>query len=187
MISRIVFSGTGGQGLITAAVVFAEAAVFHEGLEAVQTQSYGPEARGGASRADVIVATNPIMFPKVLEPNIVIALSQESYDKYAWIVRPGGIIIIDTAEVKVRGSTTARQVAMDFSRRVQEKFGTRLPVNMAVVGALAGVVDYMAVESIERVIRSRFEEKYVETNVGSLFLGFELAEEQKRNRSLSVF
>ncbi len=187
MISRIVFSGTGGQGLITAAVVFAEAAVFHEGLEAVQTQSYGPEARGGSSRADVIVATDPIMFPKILEPNIVIALSQEAYDKYAWIVRPGGIIIIDTAEVKVRSSTTARQAAMDFSRTVEERFGTKLPVNMAVVGALAGVVDYMAIESIERVVRSRFDERFVENNVGALYLGFELAEDQKRGRSLSVF
>lgn len=187
MISRIVFSGKGGQGLITAAIIFAEAAVFYENLEATQTQSYGPEARGGSSRADVIVARENILFPKVLEPNILIALSQESYDKYAWIVRPGGIIILDTHNVKSRSSTTARQVSMDFTKSVEEKLGTKLGVNMAVVGALAGVVDYMSLGSLEKVIRGRFDKRFVESNVSALYLGHELAEKQKKSRTLSVF
>ncbi len=187
MISRIVFSGSGGQGLITAAIVFAEAAVFYEGLEATQTQSYGPEARGGSSRADVIVATEQILFPKVLEPNILIALSQESYDKYAWIVRPGGIIILDSHIVKTRTSTTARQVAMDFTRSVEELLHTKIGVNMAVVGSLAGVVEYMSLESLEKVIRKRFAASFVESNLKALHLGVELAEQQKQRQNFSVF
>jgi 2-oxoglutarate ferredoxin oxidoreductase subunit gamma len=187
MISRIVFSGKGGQGLITAAIIFAEAAVFHEGLEATQSQSYGPEARGGSSRADVIVATEPILFPKVLEPNILIALSQEGYDKYAWIVRPGGIIVIDNHNVKSRSSTTARQVSMDFTRSIETELHTKLGVNVAVVGALAGIVNYMSLESLEKVVRSRFDGRFVENNVKALHLGYELAEAQKKSRTLSVF
>lgn len=187
MISRIVFSGSGGQGLITAAIVFAEAAVFYEGLEATQTQSYGPEARGGSSRGDVIVATDPILFPKVLEPNILVALSQEAYDKYAWIVRPGGIIILDTHSVKSRSSTTARQVSMDFTKSVSDLLHTKVGVNMAVVGALSSVVDYMRLESLEKVVRSRFDERFVENNVQALHLGADLAERQKQSRIFSVF
>ena len=187
MISRIVFSGKGGQGLITAAILFAEAAVYYEGLEATQTQSYGPEARGGSSRADVIVATDQILFPKVLEPNILIALSQEAYDKYAWIVRPGGIIILDTHDVKSRSSTTARQVSMDFTRTINTELHTKLGVNVAVVGALAGILDYMKLESLEKVVRARFDERYVENNVTALHLGYKLAENQKKQRTLSVF
>ena len=70
--SRLVFSGSGGQGVITAAIILAEAAVLHEGLNAVQAQSYGPEARGGATRSDIIISDSEILFPKVTQPNILV-------------------------------------------------------------------------------------------------------------------
>ena len=75
----MVFSGSGGQGVITAAIILAEAAVLHENLFAGQSQSYGPEARGGATRSDVIIADSPIHFPKVLQPNVLVCLTQQSY------------------------------------------------------------------------------------------------------------
>ena len=74
--TRIIFSGSGGQGVITASIILAEAAALHEGLNAVQAQSYGPEARGGATRADVILSEEEIRFPKVTQPNILICLTQ---------------------------------------------------------------------------------------------------------------
>ena len=85
---RLVFSGAGVQGIITAAVIFAEAAVIYENLIAVQTQSYGAEARGGATRSDVIISDSAIYFPKVNQPNILICLTQESYNKFNPIIRP---------------------------------------------------------------------------------------------------
>ena len=91
MDKRIVFSGSGGQGVITAAIILAEAAAVYEtNLNAVQTQSYGPEARGGDTRADVIISEAPIHHPKVINPNILICLTQTAYNKYAGILRPGG-------------------------------------------------------------------------------------------------
>ena len=87
---RMVFSGSGGQGVITAAIVLAEAAVLHEGLVAVQSQAYGPEARGGATRSDIIIADESIKFPKVIQPNVLVCLTQEAYNKFYQIVRPGG-------------------------------------------------------------------------------------------------
>jgi hypothetical protein len=86
---RMVFSGSGGQGVITAAIILAEAAVMHEGLTAVQTQAYGAAARGGATRTDVIISDTTINFPKVIQPNVLVCLTQESYNKFFDIIRPG--------------------------------------------------------------------------------------------------
>ena len=135
MITRYVLSGSGGQGVITAAIVLAEAAVYHEGLEAVQTQSYGPEARGGSARADVIIATDPILFPKVLEPNVLVCLSQLAYDKYAWIVRPGGIIVLDSHFVARRQNVHSRQVELDLYRSVADQGAVEI------INASGGVLD----------------------------------------------
>ena len=95
--NRIVLSGSGGQGVITAAIILAEAAVLHEGLDAVQTQVYGPEARGGATRADVIISTKPIHYPKVVNPNILVCLTQEAYNRFSGIIWPGGLLLTGSA------------------------------------------------------------------------------------------
>ncbi|MFO8049758.1 MAG: 2-oxoacid:acceptor oxidoreductase family protein, partial [Desulfosudaceae bacterium] len=79
--SRFIFSGAGGQGVITAAVILGEAAVLHDNLNAVQAQSYGPEARGGAARAEVIISDSPINFPRVNNANLITCLTQEAYNK----------------------------------------------------------------------------------------------------------
>ena len=93
---RIVFSGSGGQGVITASIILAEAAVLHEGLNAVQSQSYGPEARGGATRADVIISDRAIRFPKANQPNILICLTQMAYNQFSPSIRPGGLLLTDS-------------------------------------------------------------------------------------------
>ena len=80
---RIVFAGSGGQGIITASVIFAEAAVLYDGLNAVQSQSYGAEARGGLVRSDVIISDADINFPKVIQPNFLVCLTQEAYDEFS--------------------------------------------------------------------------------------------------------
>ena len=85
---RMVFSGSGGQGVITASIILAEAAVLYENLTAVQSQSYGAEARGGATRSDVIVSESIIHFPKVIQPNVLVCLTQVAYGKFYPIVRP---------------------------------------------------------------------------------------------------
>ncbi len=79
---RLLFAGSGGQGIITAAILLAKAAVIYEGLNAVQSQSYGAEARGGLSRSDVIISREEIYFPKVTQPNILICLTQRAYNNF---------------------------------------------------------------------------------------------------------
>ena len=97
---RMVFSGSGGQGVITAAIIIAEAAVLYENLVAVQSQSYGAEARGGATRSDVLISDTEINFPKVTYPNLLVCLTQEAYNTFSPIIRPGGFLITDTRFVK---------------------------------------------------------------------------------------
>ncbi len=104
---RMVFSGSGGQGIITAAVIFAEAAVLYENLVAVQSQAYGPEARGGSTRSDIIISSSNINFPKVIQPNVLICLTQEAYNKFYSIIRPGGMLITDTRFVKTQKKVDA--------------------------------------------------------------------------------
>src|SRR5210317_2489452 len=97
---RMVFSGSGGQGVITASIILSEAAVLHENLNAVQSQSYGAEARGGATRSDVIISDSIIDYPKVIQPNVLVCLTQEAYNQFYAIVRPGGLLVTDDRYVK---------------------------------------------------------------------------------------
>src|SRR5512137_2003453 len=93
-------SGSGGQGILLAAAIIAEAAAAL-GRHVVQTQSYGPEARGGASKAEVIVSGEPIDYPEVRRPDVSLVLSQAAYEKYAGDTRPGGLLIYDSGLVEV--------------------------------------------------------------------------------------
>jgi 2-oxoglutarate ferredoxin oxidoreductase subunit gamma len=105
----MVFSGSGGQGVITAAIVLAEAAVLYDNLNAVQSQAYGPEARGGATRSDIIISDSAIHYPKVIQPNVLVCLTQNAYNKFYPVIRPGGLMITDTRYVKTEKKVDAQQ------------------------------------------------------------------------------
>lgn len=92
---RFLLSGSGGQGMITMAIILAEAAALHENRVAVQSQSYGPEARGGVTRSDVILSDSEIYYPKVNQPNVLVALTNEAADRYLGLIRSGGLFIPD--------------------------------------------------------------------------------------------
>src|SRR4051794_3317 len=94
------FSGAGGQGLILAGVIMAEAASIYDGKQAVQSQSYGPEARGGASKSEVVISDGPIDYPKATEVDALLALTQEAADKYASDLKQGGVLLLDSDLVK---------------------------------------------------------------------------------------
>ena len=173
---RLVFSGAGGQGVITAAIILAEAAALHEGLTAVQSQSYGPEARGGATRSDVIISSSEIMFPKVNQPNILICLTQEAYNKFASIVRPGGLLITDSRNVKTERKVDARQKELPLYEQVMEKIEKPIVLNICMLGAVNRLAELLKPESIIRVLEDRFSGETLEINKTALRLGAELAE-----------
>jgi 2-oxoglutarate ferredoxin oxidoreductase subunit gamma len=172
---RLVFSGSGGQGVITAAIMLAEAAVLHEDLVAVQTQAYGAAARGGATRSDVIISDSEIYFPKVTQPNVLVCLTQESYNKFHSIIRPGGTLISDARYVKPNRKVDARQPVLDMYRTVMAKIGKPIVFNICMLGAVIGLTNIVKPESIMKIIEERMPERFIEMNREALDIGMELA------------
>lgn len=173
---RMVFSGSGGQGVITAAIFLAEAAVLHENLNAVQSQSYGPEARGGSTRTDVIIANTPINFPKVMQPNLLVCLTQESYENYFSILRPGGLFLTDSRYVKLDKKVDARQVELPMYEKVMEQIGRPIVFNICMLGVVIGMIKLVKPESILKVLESHIPANFVALNRQALELGLELSE-----------
>ena len=176
---RLVFSGSGGQGIITAALILAEAAVLYENLIAVQTQSYGAEARGGATRSDVIISDSAIHFPKVIQPNILVCLSQEAYNKFSPIIRPGGLLITDTRYVKTYMKVDARQRELPMYQNVMEKIGKPIVFNICMLGALIGLTGFVKSQSIKKVLKIRIPSDFFEINQKALDLGMKLGNAYK--------
>lgn len=173
---RMVFSGSGGQGVITAAIIFAEAAVIHEGLNATQSQAYGAAARGGATRTDIIISREEINFPKVIQPNVLVCLTQEAYTTYASIIRPGGLLLTDARFVKTARKVDARQVELPMYREVMDKIGKPIVFNICMLGAVVALTELVQPESIMKVLSQRIPSGFVEMNRQSLELGLELAQ-----------
>ena len=170
----MVFSGSGGQGVITAAIILAEAAVIYEGLVAVQSQSYGPESRGGSTRTDVIIADSDIYFPKVTQPNVLVCLTQEAYNKFYPIIRPGGMLITDSRFVRTERKVDARQYELPMYQTIMETIGRPIVSNICMLGAVVGITGIIKAESIIRVLTSHIPSGLIDTNRKALELGIQL-------------
>ena len=179
---RFLISGSGGQGVITMAILLAEAAVLHENRIAVQSQVYGPEARGGATRSDVIISEHPVRYPKVAQPNILVTLTTEACMKYLPLLRPGGTLITDSHTVKLSGAADASHVSLPLHEAVMDRLGKAVAFNIAVLGAVAEVSQAVRLESLEKVLESRFAPAFHESNRVALHLGVELAKSRNNQR-----
>jgi 2-oxoglutarate ferredoxin oxidoreductase subunit gamma len=166
--------------VITAAIILAEAAALHEGLTAVQSQVYGAEARGGATRSDVIVADSDIYFPKVNQPNVLVCLTQEAYTKFSPIIRPGGMLITDTRYVKTFKKVDARQRELPLYETVMEKIGKPIVFNICMLGAVIALTDLVRAESIMKTLQNRIPQSFLEMNREALDLGVEVGTAAKR-------
>jgi len=177
--SRIIFSGSGGQGVITASIILAEAAVLHEGLNAVQAQSYGPEARGGATRADVIISDTDIHFPKVNQPNILVCLTQEAYNAFSGLIRPGGLLLTDSRHVKQEKKVDAHQVELGMYKAIMEEIGKPIVFNICMLGAFITLTPLVKPESIMNVLAKQISSDFMAMNEQALQIGQRLAEDYK--------
>lgn len=173
--TRILLSGSGGQGVITAAIILAEAAAIYEGLNAVQTQSYGPEARGGATRSDVVISEAPIHYPKVINPNILVCLTQEAYNKFSGLIRPGGLLLTDSHYVDQAMRVDARQTDLPMHDTVMQEIGRPIVFNICMLGALIGLTNLIKIQSIAEVLKTKIPPDFLEMNRKALDLGHELA------------
>jgi 2-oxoglutarate ferredoxin oxidoreductase subunit gamma len=175
----MVFSGSGGQGVITAAIILAEAAVLYDNLIAVQSQAYGPEARGGATRSDVIISENTINYPKVIQPNVLVCLTQEAYNKFYTIIRPGGLLMTDSRYVKIQRKADAKQRELPIYATVMEEIGKPIVFNICMLGALLALTDLVQPESVMKVIKTRIPKGFLELNQKALDIGLKLGKAYK--------
>jgi 2-oxoglutarate ferredoxin oxidoreductase subunit gamma len=179
---RLVFSGSGGQGVITAAIVLAEAAVIQENLVAVQTQVYGPEARGGATRSDVIISDSEIYFPKVTQPNVLVCLNQEAYNKFYPVIRPGGLLVTDSRHVAIYRRVDARQVEIPIYQTVMKKIGQPIVYNMCMLGAVVALTELVRIDSVSKTLEKRVPAGYLDMNRQALNLGVQMGKNALNQR-----
>ena len=172
--TEIRLAGEGGQGMILAGIILAEAAAIYDGKQAVQTQSYGPEARGGASRSEVVISEGEIDHPEVLSADVVVALSQEAYKKFARTIRPGGLLIVD--EDQVETSADFQGIKIPVARIARETIGKTITANTVALGVLVGLTELVSRAAIEKAITARAPRGTEEMNRKALQAGFAAAE-----------
>jgi len=166
---EIRLAGEGGQGMILAGVILAEAAVY-DGLNAVQTQDYGAEARGGASRSEVIIGHGEIDYPKPMMPDFLLCMSQEACDRFYSDVRDDGCTVIDTSNVSRIPSH--RCLTVPITELAEEVTGRRITASMVALGLIAGLTGLVTRESLEKAVRERVPSGTEELNLKAVDAGF---------------
>lgn len=165
-------AGFGGQGIIRAGLIIATAACIYESKNAVQTQSYGPESRGGACKSEVVISEEAIDYPKVIDPDILIVMSQEAYNTYAGTVKKGGILLLDPDMVpkrKPRGVDI--QVFMVPAAKIAEQLGKAIVANVVMLGALVAITDLVSLEGFRKSLLSNIPKGTEELNLSALEKG----------------
>jgi 2-oxoglutarate ferredoxin oxidoreductase subunit gamma len=173
---EIRLAGTGGQGAILAGILLAEAAI-RDGKNVVQTQSYGPEARGGASRCEVVISDQEIHYPKVIDADITLCMSQEACDRYGRMVARAGVLILDQDHVS-RAPTT-RAIRAPMTTLAREVTGREIVANVVGLGVLVGLTGIVSREALEQAIRDRVPQGTAEINLKALATGFEAVEDAR--------
>jgi 2-oxoglutarate ferredoxin oxidoreductase subunit gamma len=172
---EIRLTGSGGQGLIVAGIILAEAAGIYDGKFVCQTQSYGPEARGGASKAEVVISDEPIDYPKAVKPDLLLAMNQTSCDIYFFDLKPAGILIVDSTFVKQ--IPTSRAVQIPFTQIAREKLKHEMVSNVVALGALATLTGVVSLKSLEAAVLARVPAGTEGLNTKALEAGIEAAKQ----------
>ncbi len=170
---EIRLAGTGGQGIILAGIILADAAV-RDGKYVVQSQSYGPEARGGASRAEVIISDSEIFYPKVLAADILLCMGQMACDRYGAMVKKNGLLILD--DTLVGRAPTTYAVRSPITQIAQQVTGRSIAANIVAVGLLVGLTNVVSRESLTAALLARVPKGTEQLNTSALEAGFAEAE-----------
>lgn len=170
---EIRFGGTGGQGVILMGVILAMAAT-RDHRQVVQTQSYGPEARGGYSRSDVIISDHPIDYPQLAGVDLLVALSQESATGYSKLLRPHGVFIFDSEKVTDLPRITGPSYGIPFTKMATQQIGKVQTMNVLTLGAVVGITGVASRESLGKAMEEMVPNGTEELNGRALELGLSL-------------
>lgn len=165
-------SGSGGQGLILAGIILAEAAI-EDGKEALQSQSYGPEARGGSSKSEVIISKNRIHYPKVTNPNLLLAMTQEALNKYGTDLQNDGVLIVDSTFVRDVPERFKNVHNVPITQLAREKCGRELFANIVALGTVTKLTGAVSLEAMEKAVLARVPKGTEDMNKLALETGYQ--------------
>ena len=174
-------AGLGGQGLILAGIIVAEAAGVYEGKEVVQTQAYGAETRGGFSRSDIVISNEEILYPKASELDFLLVMSQSAYEEHVGSLKKDGVLLLDNTYVsEVSGERT---YAIPFSKIARDKFGRENVANIMALGAITQVFSAISQESMEKAVLNRVPPRFIDLNKNAFKEGVKLGRKIFREAS----
>jgi len=175
---EIRLSGSGGQGLILMGIILAEAIGIYDGKFVAQTQSYGPEARGGSSKSEVIVSDEEIDYPKAMQPDLLLAMNQKSCDDFYPDLKPEGLLIVDSTFVTQVPTLKAFQIP--FTRMAREKFQREVVANIIALGALTQLSPIISSKAVESAVLARVPKGTEKLNRDALKAGIAAAKQAKK-------
>jgi 2-oxoglutarate ferredoxin oxidoreductase subunit gamma len=178
---EIRFAGFGGQGIIKSGIILAAAASIYGGKSAVQTQSYGPESRGGACKSEVVISDDDIDFPKVVEPDILIVMSQHAYNDYAENVKPNGTVIMDPDMIPNEKDLTALKVFRIPATKIAEELGRKIVANIVMLGAFVAITNILDKKAVEESVRANIPKGTEELNLTAFEKGYECGRNLLKN------
>ena len=172
-LTEIRIAGFGGQGVILAAIVVGRAAAIEEGAFATMTQSFGPEARGGACSAQVIVSDKPILYPYVTAPDMLVVMSQEAYTKFTPELKPGGMLIVEQDLVRLSDLKPGTQVFSVPATRLAEELGKKMVLNVVMVGFFAAVNGLLSPDALRKAVLDSVPPAFRDLNAKAFERGLE--------------
>ena len=171
-------SGSGGQGLILMGIILAEAIGIYDGKYVAQTQSYGPEARGGSSKAEVVVSDQEIDYPKALKLDLLLAMNQKSCDDYYMDLKPKGILVVDSTFVNQVPIPRVYQIP--FTRIARDKFKREMVANIIALGAISRLTPIVSARAIEAAVLARVPKGTEKLNRDALRAGISSAKKVEK-------
>lgn len=170
---ELTIAGVGGQGSILAGVILGTAAVTYDGKYAVQTQAYSAELRGGFAAAWVVVSDQPVIFPRVTRPDILVAQAQDSIERFSGVLKPKGVLIFDSDLIPSVPETVQNAWAIQATSLARNQIGATIVCNMIILGALCRVTGVVGRESLKKAIGASVPKGKVELNLNAFDLGFD--------------
>jgi 2-oxoglutarate ferredoxin oxidoreductase subunit gamma len=174
MITQVLVSGFGGQGVVLAGVVLGHAAVL-DGLHAAQAASYGAESQGTACKCGVVISDQPIAYPHVTEVDWLLAMSQDGYNRYHAMLLPSGNIILDDGLVNSDAGDAHRHIRIGATKAALEHFNHRMVANMIFLGAAVRIGNFVSRKSLEEALRLNVPPQHLEANLRAIDLGYHIA------------
>lgn len=173
------FAGFGGQGIIKSGIITAAAACIHANKNAVQTQSYGPESRGGACKSEVVISEEDIDFPKVVEPDILVLMSQHAYNDYVDDIKNGGTIILDPDMIPHEKDLKNAKIYRVPATKIAEQLGRKIVANITMLGAFVAITGILDVQAVKEVVKENVPKGTEELNLTAFQKGFDYGKNLK--------